>query len=147
MTFGRPVMISNPVNVPVPLLIDDEYLRNDGEEGVQPADVPSRLGLFVSSCGLFEILAEILKCFYGEQVEAHSTDGHESETQGTDIITDVLALNRRLDKFAVSVPEYLQMSKISQREIPDSDSCVNLQQQVLYCRYLFSMVLSLMCKH
>jgi hypothetical protein len=67
MTFGRPTMISKQWNVQAPAMIDDEYLLMDGE-GFQPTDVPSRMGLFVYSSKLFEILDEILSTFYTEDV-------------------------------------------------------------------------------
>jgi hypothetical protein len=134
MTFGRPIMISRPGNVPVPSLIDDEYLSDNGEDGAQPADVPSRLGLFISSCKLFELLADILECFYVDNSETGIARNLESKTRGKDMLADALDFNRRLDKFAESIPEYLQTSEISELLISEQNSCGSLQQQVLYCR-------------
>lgn len=125
MTFGRPTMLQDAANIPIPLTIDDEFLRSDGEEGLQPMDVPSRLGLFVSSCKLFEHLAEILRTFYTANPEPD------------DLIEIVLRLNRRLDSFAKSVPDYLQTSEVSPLVVSEKNSCVSLQQQVLYCRYFY----------
>jgi len=124
MTFGRPTMLQDAGKVPIPMLIDDEFLRDDGEEGHQPTDVPSRLGLFVSSCTLFEHLAEILRTFY------------TASSEPDDLVEIVLRLNRRLDSFAKSVPDYLQTSEVSPLVVSEKNNCVSLQQQVLYCRYL-----------
>lgn len=129
MTFGRPLMVNKSYNTPVPSLIDDDYLQRIGE-GIQPLSVPSRLGLFVYSCRLFEILADILSCFY-----ADSTNGrNESKTSIQDMIVDVLKFNRRLDTFTDSIPEYLCTDRSIELTLNEKNSYINLQQQVLYCR-------------
>jgi hypothetical protein len=135
MTFGRPTMLSKSWKVPVPLLIDDEHLSVDGT-GVQPPDIPSRLGLFVSSCELFEILHDILATFYVDESGADSSKQLHPQTPGRDIITDVLSFNRRLDEFVESIPEYLHVTEISQVIVSEKNTCIHLQQQVLYCRYI-----------
>lgn len=94
MTFGRPVMVNKSYNTPVPFLIDDEYLRSEGE-GTQPSQVPSHLGLFVSSCKLFEILADILSTFYAS--DRSTRLDRESKSCVEDMISNVLNFNRRLD--------------------------------------------------
>lgn len=127
-------MLSNSWNVPVPLLVDDEYLSVHGE-GEQPPEVPSRLGLFVSSCKLFEILHEILLNFYAEDSGIRNSQHLESDAYAQEIIGDVLSFNRRLDVFRESIPQYLRTTRTSHITISEKNSCVNLQQQVLYCRY------------
>ena len=134
MTFGRPTMLSKSRNVPVPSLIDDEYLCVQGE-GFQPPDVPSRLGLFVSSCKLFEILHEILSDFYAEDSGIGLPKQLESKPHAREIVVDILKFNRRLDEFIDSIPEYLRATGSSHVVVSEKNSCVNLQQQVLYCRY------------
>jgi hypothetical protein len=137
MTFGRPTMLSNSWNVPIPLLIDDEYLSVQGE-GVQPPDVPCRLGLFVSSCKLFEILHDILFSFYAKDPGMGLSKQLESDPGARDLLKDALDYNRRLDKFNDSIPEYLRTATSSHITVSEKNSCVNLQQQVLYCRYACS---------
>ncbi|KAJ9299811.1 transcriptional regulator family: Fungal Specific TF [Paecilomyces variotii] len=143
MSFGRPTMIGKSWNVPIPSLIDDEYLFDNGEEGVQPAHIPSRMGLFVWSCPLFEILAEILGYFYIDD----GGDGYPkhlgSEACNKELLSRVLDFNRRLDNLFDSIPEYLKTTKITRPTISDKNSSVSLQQQVLYCRFLYVRVLSL----
>ena len=129
MTFGRPVMVSKSYSTPVPSLIDDEYLRMEGD-GTQPQNIPSRMGLFVSSCRLFEILSDILSLFYAD---SQSTP-LESELCVQQMVLDLLGFNRRLDSFITSIPDYLKTAHSSQVVVSDKDSCINLQQQVLYCR-------------
>ena len=131
MTFGRPVMVNKSYSTPVPSLIDDEYLRMEGD-GTQPQSVPSRMGLFVSSCRLFEILSDILSSFYADNPNAPLES--ESELCVQQMVLDLLGFNRRLDSFITSIPDYLKTAHSSQVVVSDKDSCINLQQQVLYCR-------------
>lgn len=129
MTFGRPTMVNGSYGTPMPSLIDDEYLCTDGE-GIQPKGVNSRMGLFVYSCRLFEILKDILSSFYA--VDASSEPIGESRLHS--MVSEVLNFNRRLDDFITSLPNYLKTAKSSPVNMSERNSCTNLQQQVLYCR-------------
>lgn len=95
MTFGRPSMIDKSNSVPIPAVIDDEYL-SDREEARQPPGIHSRLGLFVSSCKLFEILEDILELFYRDTGSQRPGSG---VTQVAETVAPVLDFNRRLDNF------------------------------------------------
>ncbi|KAH7121718.1 fungal-specific transcription factor domain-containing protein [Dactylonectria macrodidyma] len=129
MTFGRPFMIGASYSTPIPSMIDDEHLQETGA-GIQPPDVPSRMGLFVSSCRLFEIVADILSSFYARNDDSKLNTGACVQ----EMFADVLDFNRRLDEFSASIPDYLKVSRNS-RPIPsDNPGHINLQQQVLYCR-------------
>lgn len=141
MTFGRPSMIDRSIEVPNPALIDDEYLEEQAD-GRQPQGLPSRLGLFVSSCTLFELLEEILSLFYRDDSGVSSQRQAHGATKPTDLLAPVLDLNRRLDKFVQGIPEYLSISA-SDHASPSREDHVHLQQQVLYCRFLYIRLLSL----
>lgn len=133
MTFGRPLMVNKCYSTPVPCLIDDDYLQRIGE-GIQPLSVLSRLGLCVYSCHLFEILADILSSFY-----ADSASGQDASSRSVEeMIGDVLKFNRRLDQFCDSIPEYLRTDRSVELTLDEKNSYINLQQQVLYCRYVQS---------
>ncbi|UJO19783.1 Sorbicillinoid biosynthetic cluster transcription factor sor3 [Fulvia fulva] len=138
MTFGRPSMIDRFTDVPAPALVDDEYL-SDRDIGVQPSSVPSRLGLFVSSCQLFDLLEEILELFYRDSSGTSSQKHPNGMTQASELLAPVLDLNRRLDKFVENVPEYLQVPTSGS----GTEDHIHLQQQVLYCRFLYVRLLSL----
>lgn len=131
-------MLGHNSEVPIPEAIDDEYLAHRGV-GAQPASVPSRLGLFVSSCRLFELLEEVLERFYREGPSPKQAN--EAET-AADIVGPVLDLNRRLDAFEESVPGYLRVFDHGSINGRNEDH-VQLQQQVLYCRFLYVRLLSL----
>ncbi|EME41620.1 C6 transcription factor-like protein [Dothistroma septosporum NZE10] len=138
MTFGRPSMIGRLTDVPAPALVDDEYL-SDRDIGVQPSSVPSRLGLFVSSCQLFDLLEEILELFYRHNSSVSSPKQPNGSTKASELLAPVLDLNRRLDKFVENVPGYLQVPINGS----GAEDHIHLQQQVLYCRFLYVRLLSL----
>jgi hypothetical protein len=134
MTFGRPTMLSTSWDVPVPALIDDEYLNN-ATEGFQPEGKPSVLGLFVSSCYLFELLEEILNSFYSGEPFPDLSKQEKASEMAKAFIAPVLQYNRRLDNFIDSVPNYLKLGHYGDTTKYNSNS-VALQQQVLYCRFV-----------
>ena len=133
MTFGRPTMLSSSWDVPVPALIDDEYLNN-GTEGQQPEGKPSVMGLFVSSCDLFQLLEEILNSFYSGEPFPDLSKQDKASDMAKAFIAPVLQYNRRLDEFIDSVPSYLKLGQYGEGAKFNSNS-VALQQQVLYSRY------------
>lgn len=141
MTFGRPSMIGRATDVPIPDLIDDEYL-GDRSMGTQPANIYSRLGLFVSSCRLFDLLEEILELFYRDSTGVVSHRQLNGATRTAELLTPVLDLNRRLDQFVEGVPDYLQVPARPSAAATHDDH-VHLQQQVLYCRFLYVRLLLL----
>lgn len=141
MTFGRPSMIGRSTDVPIPDLIDDEYL-GDRVVSSQPQNTRSRLGLFVSSCTLFDLLEEILELFYRDSSGVVSHRQIQGVTRTAELLTPVLDLNRRLDEFVEGIPDYLQVPARPAYEAIHEDH-VHLQQQVLYCRFLYVRLLLL----
>jgi hypothetical protein len=131
-TFGRPSMIRPVVDVPLPDILDDEQLA-DGNLGAQP-EKPSRLGLFVYSSRLFELMGEILDRFY-----RHGAPKRDA----ADIVTSALEFNRRLDDFAANLPEHLRVLGQNEPASPPTEDYVQLQRQVLNCRFLYVRLQSL----
>lgn len=131
MTFGRPVMISTKWDVPLPSLIDDEFLREQQGEGSQPPGTPSRLGLLVYSSKLFLILDDILSTFYSSHPEFNVTEMAPDDVRADRILSDVMSINRRLDRFLEDVPTYLRCTP---EQATNPDKSVELQRQVLHCR-------------
>ncbi|RVX72599.1 hypothetical protein B0A52_03995 [Exophiala mesophila] len=142
MTFGRPTMVSKNWDVPLPALIDDEYLRSHGE-GEQPSHIPSRLALLISSSKLFSILDEILNFFYAEHLGNDLEEKAEDEVRVREMISKVLVLNRRLEEFADNVPDYVRGAILACRAPKEQNTSVQIQEQVLYCRFLYTRVLLL----
>lgn len=126
-------MLATSRKVPIPLLIDDENLSAHGY-GKQPPNIPSRLGLFVSTCHLFEILHEILSNFYASDQNIEAQKLKDSDNHIGLMLADVSNYNRRLEKFHNAIPAYLNATRTPSNTGPEKHSCLNLQQQVLYCR-------------
>lgn len=126
-------MIHKANAVPIPAMIDDEFLLAK-KEGQQPRSTPCRLGLFVSSCALLELLEEVLE-FHSEHEPTMSLQDHPDAEDGTEeLVRRVMELNRRLDNFSATIPTYL---KLNDRENTNTRYAnqVRLQQHVLHCRY------------
>lgn len=141
MTFGRPTTVHGPNIVPLPILIDDEYLQMDGV-GSQPLDKPSYLGLFVNSCLLIDILRDVLHFVTTCEPDAEKTSDESGLTPIPRMVAEVLELNRRLDQFSKALPSYLRLSE-SEIETLQCDNEVGFQKKVLYCRFLLTRLLLL----
>ncbi|KAH6713063.1 fungal-specific transcription factor domain-containing protein [Leptodontidium sp. MPI-SDFR-AT-0119] len=139
MTFGRPAMITRSWGTPLPLMIDDEFLQAEGE-GHQPIDIPSRLGLFVFSSKLYEILDKILVTFYTpEPPTLVSTDDSMQKLLG-----NMLTFNRQLDVFRKSIPDYLRLPAKDESPGPHMHTLyVQIQARILHCRFLYTRVILL----
>lgn len=131
MTFGRPAMITRSWDVPIPLMIDDEFLQTDGE-GHQPFNTPSRLDLFVYSSKLYDILDKILDTFYTRSDISKPISIHDSAQK---LLSNVLSFNRQLDSFQSSIPDYLRLpADAANPSIRTKNSNIQLQAQILSCR-------------
>ncbi|KAK5049368.1 hypothetical protein LTR84_004297 [Exophiala bonariae] len=141
MTFGRATITSGTESVPKPLVIDDEYLTEQ-HEGVQPSEEVPRLGLFVWSLKLYDILHEILATLYNKRSERPGPRGRDGENWN--LLSDILTLNQRLDEFQAQLPEYLrpQTQSMSPPNLRKADH-KNLQRHVLHCRFLYTRVILL----
>lgn len=127
MTFGRPLMILHPSHVKYPQLIDDEYLLDEGE-GSQPASHESRLGFFVETIKLFDILDDILSTVYLKDSEVDSQPGQQN------ISFAIMRLNSDLDTFFADLPPHLRPAHGQDWPGISRDSCFSLQANVLYTR-------------
>jgi hypothetical protein len=127
-------MIHKANAVPIPIMIDDEFLLEKAE-GTQPLNTPCRFGLFVSSCALLELLEEVLDFHSAHEPVASLQDQPEAEDRTEELVKRVMDLNRRLDNFSATIPAYL---KANDRENTNTRYAnqVRLQKHVLHCRYV-----------
>src|SRR5258706_16416748 len=109
MTFGRPTMTSNNRTVKYPELIDDEYLvdtdlqSSDIEDGQQPDSIRPRIGCFVYTLKLFEILDDILSTFYNSpENRTLQSKSKDHRTSNLDF-TSLVELDRRLNEFEATL--------------------------------------------
>jgi len=121
-------MIDTSFTTLVPSMIDDENLCMNGE-GIQPPTKPTVMGLCVYSCGLFEILADILVSFYTPKCSSNST------LRGDSLLTQVLTFNARLDRFFNGVPQNLMADDVG-NVASEQEGNLSLQREVLHCRYV-----------
>lgn len=113
-------------------MIDDEFLQVE-EEGQQPVNIPSRLGLFVWSLKLYDILDKILVTFYTiETPTPMSTDDSIQK-----LLSDAMTYNRQLDVFEQSIPEYLRLPAKDGPQGPYANTpSIQIQARILKCRFV-----------
>ncbi|KAL6702810.1 hypothetical protein ACN47E_000896 [Coniothyrium glycines] len=139
--FGRPAMVPSSSLVPLPRLVDDEYLLEDGE-GTQPVTSRCRIASFVHNIALSDILNEVLHSFYAEDNQSeHSTTGKHEEMTMPDL-HEMLRLNSKLDRFLEGLPRYLRLNDILLSLEPPTCNAL-LQARVLYSRFLYTRLLLL----
>ncbi|TVY65934.1 Sorbicillinoid biosynthetic cluster transcription factor sor3 [Fusarium oxysporum f. sp. cubense] len=127
--------------VPLPITIDDEYLLEIGE-GTQPPGSSCRLGLFVYTIRLLEILDEVLKSFYAQDAQEQVMD-IDNQTKMTLLdLDEMLRLNSQLDVFLDGLPDYLTLQGTSTDSDVQQDNTL-LQPRILYCRFLYTRLLLL----
>lgn len=129
-------MLPNSSPVPLPVMVDDEYLLEDGE-GTQPATSQCRIGAFVYTVQLLDILNEVLHSFYADddQSQDRTTGKHEERTMPD--LHEMLRLNSKLDRFLEALPRNLTLkSVLLSSEAPTCNAL--LQARVLHCRWVFS---------
>ncbi|PVH70178.1 hypothetical protein DL98DRAFT_521762 [Cadophora sp. DSE1049] len=141
MTFGRPAMITRSRDTPYPLMIDDDFLQIEAE-GHQPSNLPSRMGLFVYSSILYDILDKILITFYTPETATESPAPTSADDTVQKLLSNILTYNRQLDGFQKSIPEYLRLP--AREDQPHMNaSHVQLQARILNCRFLYTRVILL----
>ncbi|KAF4171002.1 hypothetical protein CNMCM8694_003931 [Aspergillus lentulus] len=142
LTFGRPNMISGDSGVPLPLVIDDEYLKQDGE-GIQPSQSECSMRFFVFSIQLFEILDRIMSKIYRYESVNPSNEGGEDFWWSRDRLEDVLKLNNALDDWHDTLPNNLRLQCATEARADLRSHTAILQAKVLYSRFLYIRILLL----
>jgi len=135
MTYGRPTVTSGPSDVLLPLIIDDEYLLQDGE-GIQPPEIPSRMNLFVYTIQLFDIMDDILNTFYSHHGDAFLDGRWQLDLEISEALTDVFRIDARMNEWKESIPDFLQPQvNVKYHSEPWYDYVV-LQSNILRNRYI-----------
>lgn len=119
--------MSRRTPVPLPELIDDEYL-SETNEGLQPQNVPSRLAYFLYAIKLHNIR---------ERSRIPGTkylNSGRKRYSGREI-SDVLDLTSDLDSFLEDLPPYLRSNHASAYPASGNEACFKLQARVLRARY------------
>ncbi|KAH6983975.1 C6 transcription factor [Ilyonectria destructans] len=122
ITFGRPSMIADWLcdAVPLPLMIDDEYLDQDVEPAaIRPDGKTTAVAFFVKTLELYSIVNDSLRELYMRPADEACKDHQQ--------LLSVLKLDNRLVQWAHSIPE--QLCYISSK--PQEDSAI-LRQSIVY---------------
>ncbi|KAG9530803.1 hypothetical protein KCU93_g2329, partial [Aureobasidium melanogenum] len=141
-TSGWPMMIQGEHNISLPVLGDDA-LSPDGQAFSDLIESLSDLSIFRYTCSLFSLVGDILTTLYcndGALLPA-STDIRWQ----TRILSQIMALNGRLEAYLITLPEYIRgfiggrEEIVSQNTLPPKP----LYQQAISCRYLYTQILLL----
>lgn len=133
LAFGRPTMISTRCNVPLPLMVDDEYLLGNGE-GCQPSQSKSRMGLFIYSIKLFDIMNDVLFSCYFQKDGRYSSQDADIQRWSQQRLDEVLRLNSALDDFIETLPDHLRIKHTRESTGDLQGNRSLLQARVLYSR-------------
>lgn len=128
MTFGRPSMIADWLSdaVPLPLMIDDDYLDSPIQSSpVRPDGRTTEVAFFIKSLELYSIVnRSLLELYMMPRDKA-------SSYQRT--LASVLECESSLTRWALSIPEQLRYSL----EKNDEDFIFQRQRIVLRARWVF----------
>ncbi|KAL7928363.1 hypothetical protein V8C35DRAFT_326004 [Trichoderma chlorosporum] len=124
-TFGWSRTILGPNLVPLPQIIDDEYLLEEGE-GSQPADRPSRLEFFRHYRQMCDVPFEIAENIH---MLGQSQSEYGSKSLLTKYISELPKYCLQLDEFLDGLPEHLQ--EVNEHVV---DECFQIQGQILKTR-------------
>ena len=130
-TFGRPPMILESSDVPLPEMIDDEYLL-ENSQGVQPTNVSPQMGCFVYSSHLFDILHEILVEIYVKK-KANPQEQNALCWSGEGLQT-IMTYHRALSKFQETLPAYLIKDDNNMSPSSIAESGIALGSKILHSR-------------
>lgn len=126
LSFDRPRALSKDTSVPLPQLIDDEYLSKT-DEGHQPHNIPSRLTFFIYAIKLLNI-REKSRVVETQKVKTDRAAYSGQELGATlDLISD-------LDHFVATLPTYLQVDHGHALLESVDETCFQLQARVLKAR-------------
>jgi hypothetical protein len=132
MTFGRPAMISKSLSdaVPLPAMIDDEYLSRQADTvDTQPEGRPSMTAFYVSTLHLYAIINDILLALYmghdEKQKNKNSSLFHQAESND---VARVFELDQALMNWGQTLPLHLRLSS------PESSQNNMIYRQAVVCR-------------
>lgn len=121
------MMITGSLDVPLPELVDDEHLKPYGS-GVQPDGTPSKLSLFVASCGLWDVAGSALNQLYSNNMSLQKPSGDSST------VLAILDCDRQMTQFWESLPSHLRQDRELRIDDARIRESLNLQRQIIFCR-------------
>ncbi|KAF4452143.1 hypothetical protein F53441_4981 [Fusarium austroafricanum] len=129
--FGWNSVIMYDNTCPLPQIIDDEYLQEEGE-GIQPMNQPSLLDALIVSIKVFNIIAEAREV----NVTSFAEEMQMSE------LTRILQLNEKLNKIEADLPTHLKYES-NGRKGTTREEVLMFQAEVVNIRILYVRLLLL----
>jgi hypothetical protein len=134
-------MISARTKVPLPQMVDDEILLQEGE-GSQPSNIESRMGLFIFSIKLFDILHDVLATVYSPYEGSSSYQATGTRWWSGQRLNDMLRLNTALDDLLEIVPDHLKFSNAPRTANNTDRGWQAMQANLFQSRYATRPILS-----
>lgn len=134
MKFGRPpsIILSNALEVGLPLEVDDQYIVDSAPAPRQPGGRPSRTSLFVQTIKLSFVIDNILDKLYLRRDKSRSSSEQLTVTNDEHAtLGNILLLDGHLQTWWDKVPLHLKVA-------PETSDGIDGQRQrnVIYLRYL-----------
>jgi hypothetical protein len=134
-------MISAQTKVPLPQMVDDEILLQEGE-GSQPSNIESRMSLFIFSIKLFDILHDVLATVYSPYEGSSSYQATGTRWWSGQRLNDMLRLNTVLGDLLEIVPDHLKFSNAPRTANNTDRRWQAMQANLFQSRYAARSILS-----
>ncbi|PVH72195.1 hypothetical protein DL98DRAFT_611637 [Cadophora sp. DSE1049] len=136
MKFGRPpsIQASDAEAVPLPLVVDDQYINNQTTISRQPTGRPSITAFFVHTIKLSKVIESVLKSLYTNKrrfPRAADSENALSKTEESNILGNVILLDGQLQSWWGETPAHLSHESV----IPYGE-IIQRQRNVLHIRFL-----------
>ena len=123
VTMGRPLMVHEASFTNLPVCVDDEYID---DFAIRPMLQPSKLDFFQQTIKLYNILGDILKTLYSDQMK------------DVPLIPTISGFDERLVKFKSQLPPHLELDLENGKQMP-----FQRQSIVLHLRFIHTNLLLL----
>ncbi|KAF4629417.1 hypothetical protein G7Y89_g8733 [Cudoniella acicularis] len=130
LSFDRPRALSKDTAVPLPELIDDEYL-SETNEGQQPQNVPSCLAFFAYAMKLLDIRAKFLI----DETQYLNIGRRKYSGQKLGATLDLIS---DLDRFLEALPPHLRTDHTFAFPESGNETCFKLQARILKARVMYA---------
>ncbi|KAK6386010.1 hypothetical protein LTS17_001584 [Exophiala oligosperma] len=142
MTLGRPLMLANPGNVPLPQAVDDYYLERPNG---QPSGWLSTMAFFAESVKLYLMLGQIVSQIYAPTpgpLRSSQASGKTASFTNFGDFAFIQRMDTDIAAFEANMPHYLHWDRRHRLAPGPFDAHIfKMQASVLYARYLHLRIL------
>lgn len=135
-TLGRPATISYQYTVPLPRPIDDEYLTQQGTDGVQPSKDFAKSSFFIQTLKLNTILNDVWsKAYHAVDTAQERTDDLD-ERAWSQLTQTIIDIDVKLARFERELPAPFRWSEVPPDAL-EPENLIQLQRNVLGERFVY----------